>query len=903
MPGGVAAFAQALAIDPPPDRGRFMFDVTRILYENPGGRKPSVAAFLLNLAQPAQRAAHDGDGVDRGATDVVPVPLTADVWGRAIFRRKIARDELVGAIVADHTAALLCHGLAALDDQTLQYFVEHVSMLTRIAERSAPVFAAFSSSLHIHASRVVPPGGDDAVALWEAVVGEKVNHPEAFVLRLFELSDGRVAHLFDTIGQLDAPRRAFALGLWIPDATLRLERFKVLGTAGINAYRDWHVRQLPFSHASYDLTMTLMRVTVDAGGVPRQPAARGFWSRVFAGSELPDDPARQMRAIDEDPFDAPWLVEAVASGDIRQRADRLDQIAFAQRVFGEGGDRQDVFVAVRAMARYRMLMLTLERIGIRSPAVFASAARQAARLGGLDGRRALVAEAQFQGALALIRRMTAVRSIDTPFAQNLVEGLVALPFSEQGRYAGAVAEWIPRALMKAAPPASTREAALLAILAGPASADGQTVRVVWEGQRYRLDLGAAERLRLERVREKQEALPIDVAFDVSAVARTLVAETSSVEDLQSILTRLTPIASSIRDRARTEEEDNGAQAALRKAVEDLTRAVKNKDLKRAARLAEPLLDASDELLSQALLSLAYAIELGDPDGTILLAEDVSRRHDFGFAVKDGEVRARTAWMVPRQDVSPGVPWHVAGSLLGLDVALAPLALRRVNSDRIIDAPRLTSNQREVFAVSVALMNPFDLRDVDRDVIADAIERGRRRVRELTGPKDVEAVASDLGFDGGRRRAVEWTLAHDPRSVESLITLTELLVLGGGRPADLNAWGMSMLSAMGCLCSRLTPPGTWLTLSGRPQLAVTAAGMADVHLQVAVRLKELGLPAPLARVVVSAAVQDFIDDVKPADEADWPTMTRRARAISLEQIEDYVAAATAAGPLVPDNAPF
>src|SRR5206468_1672071 len=83
---------------------------------------------------------------------------------------------------------------------------------------------------------------------------------------------------------------------------------------------------------------------------------------------------------------------------------------------------------------------------------------------------------------------------------------------------------------------------------------------------------------------------------------------------------------------------------------------------------------------------------------------------------------------------------------------------------------------------------------------------------LTGPKDVEAVASDLGFDGGRRRAVEWTLAHDPRSVESLITLTELLVLGGGRPADLNAWGMSMLSAMGCLCSRLTPPGAWLTLS-------------------------------------------------------------------------------------------
>ena len=41
----------------------------------------------------------------------------------------------------------------------------------------------------------------------------------------------------------------------------------------------------------------------------------------------------------------------------------------------------EMFVAVRALSRYRMLMLTLDRIGIRTPAVYAAAARHAARIG------------------------------------------------------------------------------------------------------------------------------------------------------------------------------------------------------------------------------------------------------------------------------------------------------------------------------------------------------------------------------------------------------------------------------------------------------------------------------------------------------------------------------------------
>src|SRR5207245_5964751 len=115
---------------------------------------------------------------------------------------------------------------------------------------------------------------------------------------------------------------------------------------------------------------------------------------------------------------------------------------------------------------------------------------------------------------------------------------------------------------------------------------------------------------------------------------------------------------------------------LRKGIDELTKAIRSKDGKRVVRAAEPLVDLADEMLAYALLSIAYAAEVGDPDGAVLLADDVSRRHDFGFGARDADIRARTPWAVPRAEVTPGVPWHVSGSLLGLDIGLAPLALRR-----------------------------------------------------------------------------------------------------------------------------------------------------------------------------------------------------------------------------------
>ena len=104
------------------------------------------------------------------------------------------------------------------------------------------------------------------------------------------------------------------------------------------------------------------------------------------------------------------------------------------------------------------------------------------------------------------------------------------------------------------------------------------------------------------------------------------------------------------------------------------------------------------------------------------------------------------------------------------------------------------------------MNPFALRDADRDAIADAVARGQRRIGALRNGGQAAArtaaeprsttIADELSMEGWRRRAVRWMLAHEADRVPSMFSLTELLVLGGGRPADFGAWGMSHAGVAG-----------------------------------------------------------------------------------------------------------
>jgi hypothetical protein len=406
---------------------------------------------------------------------------------------------------------------------------------------------------------------------------------------------------------------------------------------------------------------------------------------------------------------------------------------------------------------------------------------------------------------------------------------------------------------------------------------------------------------------------LDIALELADAARTLTAAPPTLDAAQRVSAQLKSVTEEASSASRRDAvlEAGGlppgvvpppsAMARVPRAIDELGRIGGNTaNLPRVSRAAVELIDAADEAAAQALVSLVYAINLGDPDGDALLPADVSRRHDFGLGQRDTDQRLRAPWMMPRQDVSPGVPWHVDGSLLGLDMALASGALRRLSADRGIEAPTLTSNERESFAIGFGLMNAFTLTDAARDAIAEAIERGRERVSTIGDAAALVEAADELRMDGWRRRATLWTLEHEPQRVEFFFSLGELVALGGaGRGIDLNPWGTSAIVSTGCVCTRMPSPGWLPHLVGRRQIGLLASGVPDLNLHVARMLSHLRVPGRLAKYVLSAAVQDFVDEVRGTDPDDWLSLVRGAAAVPLERIEDYVAAAAADGPLVPD----
>ena len=456
-------------------------------------------------------------------------------------------------------------------------------------------------------------------------------------------------------------------------------------------------------------------------------------------------------------------------------------------------------------------------------------------------------------------------------------------------------------------------------------------RVAWEGQEYRVDPAFADRRRMQVIRDKQGGYTVDLALDLDRIARALAAAgrggtgttlSSALTGAATALTALTvtyakPLESASDMLPPGVPVPKRAIDVIVKTVAEAQQLAPAGNERRTARLSTALGDLVDVVLGQALLSLNYAAEIGDPAGPALLARNVALRHDFGFG-HHLDLRIRVPWAVPRQDFQPGVPWHVSGSALGLDIALARLSLKRIDADRLVAAPRLLSHERDAFAVSLNLMNARNLLDADRDAIAAAIARGRRRLMTLqpgavavspnagaegasTGGDHFDAIANELRLDGWRRRAIRWTIDEERERVPALFSLSEMMILGEVEAGtNLDAWGMSALQASGCPCTRMTFPWSWRLLAGRSQLALGASSSPDLNLQIATMMAEMRLPAVLAKSVLAAAVQDFVDDVSPTDPVDWWSLSRAATGLARERVEDYVAAAASIdGVLVPD----
>ena len=925
---------------------------------------------------------------------VVALPMTPRVWLEVLYPRGTWDDATGGEEAAEQAAGMLARvatdpeparlyaGLAALDPPTLAWLARTPRLQSRLYAEHLDAFADFARAFRVRDGVVRTPGGAESLPFWEDLVGASADEPERFAERLFDRP--HLAYAYDVVARLPAARQRFVLGTWRSDARARRDGLRSLrqvfrglpapvpwlarpaeqnarersitygthrGTrsgglaALVLAYRDARARSEAGRPVLYGWDPplpvepgdALRAVAVDDSGAPLAPASLDFWTQVFSGDDVPEERDVRVDRVDPQPrIDAAYLIAAGVAGPAEAGRARLHAVAFAQRVFSEhaAAETASVFVAARAFAHYPMLMLAVERMGVRDPGVYAAlahAARRVERIGdGLERRRAL---SLFQGALALVERASVTGTLTPDAAGRVLRGLAeAVRPARGGGFGGALAAWMTGRLLpdlgipiEPAVGATAMDDALLAALAGagPGAAPGPLLE--WEGLRYRYDPGGAALERLRRTRAQLGSNRLDTVLALAAIADELAAAgdeaagdnagdgaavsawAASLETLErstgivrnpyvglpGVTVRVSSYASEVED-----------------IVDDLREAVERRRADRLRRPARDLRRVVDVLLADLLRTLAYVVHLANAYGTDLLGHDVAARHDFGAHIEEDALRGRAAWLPPwggseapypfgaaavvpiTEEDAFGAGWRIYGSLLSLDLAFTRMALPATGLGAAggpLAASALTTDDRRFLSLAVTLFDARGASEAGPGAVADALRRGRERVRALaTDPAGLDALADAAGIFGARRNEIRWAQARRPQAVERAFTLGELFWLGadagGGIPAG---WGAPGMPRDGCLCVRMARPhGIDLARAGPERLAST---YVDLPLALAEAVDHLGLPARLVRDLLPFAVADLLDGVEPASTGDVAeALTRYAHGLSRPQIEDYVA---------------
>jgi hypothetical protein len=423
-------------------------------------------------------------------------------------------------------------------------------------------------------------------------------------------------------------------------------------------------------------------------------------------------------------------------------------------------------------------------------------------------------------------------------------------------------------------------------------------KITWEGQSYTVDLSRGEVERVLRLRAEQQGPSIDDAITLARVAKSLTA-TITLDDARRLSGEIAALAKRVVPVTVAKSELPGGtelfdpRPALDEVARNLSRVKQSRDLARVSSEAPRVLEVADWAAGEALASIAFAFELRDSKADVL-PKNLAARHDFGLGETDGQLVHRIPWSDAVVDIVPGQPWRTRGSILAFDIALGHLGLRRTAATA--EPSRVfNDNDRSTFFRSFGAMSAFGLNDGAQAELAAAERRGRAHVAALNASSaGVDTLADGIQMDGWRRRALIWALSNDRAAVPGYFTTTDLIRLGGAEIApEWAGWGMIDAD---CYCLRLPPRFELWAITGREQRGVLAAQVTDLNLHVAVTLDRLGLPASLTKAVLATVLQDYLDQVRPADANDWLSLVRAAQGVPQEKIEDYIAALTVNGPL-------
>ena len=866
VPGGTAALLAAARLPASVEPARACLALARELH---GGQPAEVPAVSVTTLEPYLRAA--GARGESGS-DRVPALLPKAVWEQAVFNRTVAPADLAFSILRDRRAALVYVGLFSLDPGTLDYFAAHPALIASLYYGPVGPFGAVAESLTVRAGQVVLPGGAAQAQEWEKLVGAPARDPARFLPALLGRDGGRLAWLFDTLASLDEARLAFALqgGLGRPYDAFGQERWPV----------DFSLQ--PFRRPPLDLGLALATIGVDGQGRLAQPRDQRLWNGVFN---------ERGTAAAGDEVSGPWLLRALASVDARERRSRLEALLFAQRVFGTRGDAdrsapalQRLSQAISAFRDHSALMLTFERLGFSDPVEYVNAARTADLLAsGLDRYRATLRVAMFEGALAIVARLSDVGTIEGNTARELASALLKLPTTEPAPYGDYLLRWIEGQLLPSLPPAaggSTADAdgRLLDGLAGVGNG-GRLPVVEWEDYVYRVDGGAGERSRLRRVRERQGG------GDLATLLRLRQLRSRGDADYAIVL------ADTMARLGLADDRPLFSIGQPPPRVDAKGTPPTRLDARQGGRV-DSAGDRLGVLSAELLVSYAYAVAIGDPESPMLLAGDPARTHDFAVGLPD-------TWAVAHS-VRADSQLVLRGSLFGLERALAVPSLRQTMLDAPAVAPKIGEADVQGIAESAVTLSPFHLSDQGRDEVAGVLRRGRERLATaVRNPTDLDALAERAGMEGWRRRLMRLAAAGGVPAVSRYWSLGEVYAVGlAGEVAGAQEWGVAQRPLDGSWQSAMPTRLSMHRLSGRFGAGLAAARITDLHLRVIEWLADSKLPASLAPGVLRAAAWDLSMGTQMADPDDWLAPIQVAQALSPDRLADYVSALTANGPLVP-----
>lgn len=822
VPGG-ALVLERLGIGPA-DRGTALVLLARALHgAGATSISGSLAVTFTELFGPVTNPTAPATEGERAS---ILAPFTDRVWRRVLALDD--RADLFAALVWNRGALLVATGAVQAGPGVREWLGRESRLLEQIVKQWAGGFALAGPALTLSGSKLLVPGAPEAETAWTSLVGAPPTRPEDFLRRLLARDQGQLARFFANLSRMDdRRRRALVEPLAGEDAAAALATVYALARG---AEAPWDPNRHPYQLSYADLPAILFPLNDLAPDA--LPAAAGWWPALL-GTRI-ESRADALALLGRAPAVPTFAttVRRMLEGSPRARRDHVAVIALARRVWDGAAPREaqaDIVYALGQFARFRGLLLMLDRLDVSTPATWAGAVDAARAVDQGSGRERALRLALFQGALALVERARLAGSLSADDAGRVIDSLASSVRSGTP-VARAVREWTVGVFTGALPPlvrpdrlsgATAYESRILQALAGPPIESPS--RLSWEGLQYTVDVAAGEHERIMRIRAQLPSPGLDRALE----------------------------------------------------------------------------GGSAESLAEALQALVYAPALGDPDGAVTLSPDVVTRHDFGLGSRSAG--REFAWMPAQERTGSGAPWHVAGSLFGLDLALARSALRRLSIDDMPPVPSINLNDQLTLARTAVALRPRDMDDRVRDELVAALGRGLVRVEEAgANVSALLALADETALTMADRRTLAWTVAEAGGAPAGLFSLRDLVWLG--RPeltrAELAAWGVMGETVDGRLVPRFDAPVAWDELAGRPDTGVLATQVPDLALRLAQVTAERRLPAVLVPALLLYATQDYWHEVEARFADDWPAMVRGAAAMPDDRIEDFIAALASGGPLRP-----